>query len=158
MPTAEPYPGDPALLPTPFTAEEIRAGCPEGRTIRLRVTEADGSSYRRLTRYTSCDADGATIESWRVDADGLPVGEVRKERSTWLELQQHAAFPADRTTVETGTVELAMGSYPCRIYTVGGPSGPRFWFAAAFPGMPVRYEIPTEGGTEVTELIRDVTP
>lgn len=156
MPTDDPYLVRPGLLPTPFSADEIRAGCPEGRTLRLRVTPPDGASYFRKSRYTSCDADGTTIETWRVDEHGLPIGEVRTERSTWQELEDHASFPADQTDVESATIALAMGTYPCQVYTVGGPSGPRFWFALAFPGMPVRYEIPTETGTEVTELVRDL--
>lgn len=153
MPTDDPRQPEPGLLPTPFTADEIRAGCPEGHTVRLRVTEPDGTSYRRLSRYTGCDEAGATIESWRVDEHGLPVGDVHSERSTWRELQEHASFPADRTTVEPGTLDLATGSHWCWVYTVGGTAGPRFWFADAFPGMPVRFEIPTADGVETTEMI-----
>lgn len=158
MPTDDPYVVAPGLLPAPFSAEEIRAGCPEGRTLRLRVTAPDETSYFRKSRYTACDAEGVTIDTWRVDEHGLPVGEIHSERSTWQELQENASFPADQTVVENTQVVLAMGTYPCRVYTVGGPSGPRFWFVDSFPGMPVRYEIPTETGTEVTEVVRDLTP
>jgi hypothetical protein len=132
---------EPGRAPTPFTAAEIRQGCPPGRTIRLLV-EADGSeAFIRVNRFVDCDADGATIERTRLDAHGEPVGPVEAHRSTWGELQAHASFPADRTTVSAEVLEIPVGVLECQRYTVtDGSSVETFWFATSAPGMPVKVE------------------
>jgi hypothetical protein len=145
------------LAPTPFTADEIRAGCPEGRTIRLLVESSCATPYVRVNRFLACDEEGATIESWRPIDDCGTGGRVEHTRTSWLELQRHAAFPADATTIEPGTVELCFGTFDCLVYTL--TSGPRFWFANALPGMPVKYEMPDgDGWVDVTTVISDERP
>jgi hypothetical protein len=124
----------PGLAPTPFTADEIRAGCPAGRTIELRVVEDGAEPYVRYNRYVSCDETGATIERGRHDG-----GDPTSGRATWAELQAHASFPAAVTTIEPETIELPLGVVDCLRYTVrDGDDETVFWFAPAFPGMPVR--------------------
>lgn len=141
------------LLPTPFTAAEIRRGCPPGRTIRLRVVPTDGPPYERVSRFVDCDAEGATVESWVVGDDGEQVG-LATDRSSWLDLQRHAAFPVDGTTVTDESLDLGFGRFACRVYTRAG--GARFVFATTLPGMPVRYEIPDGAGrVAVTEMVAD---
>jgi hypothetical protein len=141
------------LLPTPFTAQEIRRGCPSGRTIRLLVEPADGTPYKRVSRFSDCDESGATIESWRVLPDGERA-DVSSVRSTWLDLQRHAAFPEDSTRVTQSTIDLPFGAFACLVFT--SDSGARFDFATDLPGMPARYEIPVGGGgVEVTTMVAD---
>jgi hypothetical protein len=135
---------DPHILgagraPTPFTADEIRQGCPPGRTIRLLVEPGGAEPFVRTNRFVDCDADGATIERSRLGADGTPMGPVDASRSTWAELQAHASFPADRTTIVADTLELQIGVLDCLRYTVtDGSSVDTFWFARSAPGMPVK--------------------
>jgi hypothetical protein len=50
----------PGRAPTPFTAEEIRDGCPAGRTIRLRVDMVGQASFQRCSRFAE-------------DLPGMPV-------------------------------------------------------------------------------------
>jgi hypothetical protein len=141
------------LLPTPFSAAEIRAGCPAGRTIRLVVEPVSGAPYERLNRFVECDAEGATIESWVVAADGEPV-DRSADRSTWLDLQRHASFPAATTRRTQETVDLPLGNLECLVYT--RDSGARFVFATGHAGMPARYELPDgAGGVEVTTMVAD---
>ncbi|WP_051159361.1 hypothetical protein [Agromyces subbeticus] len=159
----------PGLLPTPFTADEIRRASGTGKTIRLLVEEPGGQRYERVNRFSNCDDQGATLERWRVAADGGVDGEVSTARVTWHELQGHAAFPIERTTVTDEVLELPIGRLACRRYGVHGdePGEPdesadaaaeTFWFAASHPGMPVRYEVPTPAGTQRTTVIAvDVT-
>lgn len=143
--------------PTPFTADEIRAGCPDGRTITLLVEPAGGEPFRRVNRYRDADHDGVTIDRWTLGPDGERVGEVAATRSTWLELQAHASFPADVTTVTRETVELPLGEVEALRYRVGtGADAATFWFAPAHPGMPVRYESPSAaGGVDRTTVVSD---
>jgi len=171
----------PGLLPTPFTADEIRTGCPDGRTIRLFVEPAEGEPFERVNRFVEADETGATIERWWVGPDGLVDGEVERERTSWLDLQRHAAFPADRTTSSRETLELPIGTVECLRYdvrpeasvgasvsaadaapgavtgaVVDGHAVATFWFSLAHPGMPVRYEqVADAGGIDRTTMVGD---
>jgi hypothetical protein len=139
--TADPHILGPGLLPTPFTASEIREGCPDGRLIRLLV-EVDGQApMHRTNRFRDGDAEGATFESQRLTLDDEPVGAVEAGRTTWHELQAHASFPADSTTRTAVTIETPLGTLECLRYTqIEGESVSTFWFATSAPGMPIRYE------------------
>lgn len=146
------------LLPTPFTAAEIRAASGAGKTIRLLVEEPDGARYERVNRFSECDDEGATLERWRVAVDGGVDGEVSTARVTWIELQGHAAFPAGRTIVSEDVLELPIGRVECRRYDVriddsADAATEIFWFATAHPGMPVRYEVLTPAGTQRTTVV-----
>jgi len=141
MNARDPHILGPGLLPTPFSADEIRAGCPVGRTIRLLVEREGVEPSLRTNRFIAADDDGAIIESQRLTIGGEPIGEPVADRSTWLQLQEHAAFPADRTTRTTTTVELPFGVLECLRYDmVEGDTTNTFWFARVAPGMPVKYQ------------------
>ena len=139
----------PDHLPTPFSAADIRAGCPLGRTIRLR-SDAPGRepTFRRI-RFVEVDADGAMQELQSTDAGGLPTGEPTRHRSSWLELQQHASLPASATLIEEDDLTLPFGTEACWRYTVGGGDGGEerstLWFAMGRAGMPVQVERQVSG-------------
>ena len=146
-PGDDPHVLAPGTAPTPFTADEIRRGCPHGRRITLLVEPADGPTYRRVSEFVDPDAEGATLRRWRIGADGEPVGPVESARTTWLDLQRHASFPEAVTRVGRERVDLPLGHFDTLRYTVGeGEDAETFWFALAYPGMPVRFEGPGEGG------------
>lgn len=150
----------PDHLPTPFTAAEIRAGCPPGRTVRSLVVETGAESIVRVTRFVSCDADGADRESWAETPDGRRLTEPTPDHSTWLEFQEHASMPADATRIDEETIEIPAGTYDCLRYTrVDGDTIATFWFAKAAPGMPLRFE-ERVGGELVysSTAIEDVRP
>ncbi|HEX2222159.1 MAG TPA: hypothetical protein VHK06_06500 [Candidatus Limnocylindria bacterium] len=142
----------PDRAPTPFTADEIRRGCPAGRTIRLLV-ELDGqAAYLRLNRFVDCDEGGATIERQRLTIDGEAVGGTEADRVTWHDLQAHASFPARQTLIASEPLDLPLGVLDCLRYTVtDGPTVETFWFARTAPGMPVKYM--TEEGGRVTSSV-----
>src|SRR5437660_4713867 len=102
----------PGLAPTPFTAEEIRDGCPQGRTIHLLV-DRSGEQFVRFNRYVSCDEAGATIERGLLDDV-----DVEMEWTSWRDLQAHAAFPETQTTIDRETIDLPVGQVDCLRYTV----------------------------------------
>jgi hypothetical protein len=158
--TGDPHVLAPGRAPSPFTADEIRRGCPPGRTIRLLVATASGDAWERVNRFTDCDDEGAVIESWRVGSDGRPAGPVERRRSTWLELQGHASFPSEVTSIEPETIELPVGAVECLRYTVdSGPGAVTFWFSVAHPGMPVRWVAPGEdGGLDTTTMVASEMP
>jgi len=131
----------PDHLPTPFSATQIREGCPLGRIILLREeTPGDPSTHRQI-RFVEVDPDGAVQEYRACDAGGRPSGEAACRRSGWIDLQRHASQPADATLVDEVELELPFGTFACWRYTVSASGVERrFWFARALPGMPVQVE------------------
>jgi hypothetical protein len=131
--------------PTPFTAEEIRIGCPAGRTIRL-VVDDGGSRYIRTIRFVAVDENAANQESAAFTVDGEALGEPAIARTTWLEFQEHASFPAAQTTIGREALSSPLGRLECLVYVVeDGDSTTRYWFAATKPGMPVKVETQAAG-------------
>ena len=132
-------------LPTPFTAEEIRRACPAGRTLTMLVERPDAAPERQVNRFGEVDDEGCVIEAWAERADGS-LTPAEREHATWLELQAHASFPADRTEVERVMLETPLGELLCERYTVSGEPTRRLWFDVGRPGMPVAYEHTSQAG------------
>lgn len=131
----------PDHLPTPFTAAEIREGCPPGRTVRSLVVAAGADPYVQVTRFVSGDEAAAEQDSWTETIDGRQLTEPRRHRSTWLEFQRHASMPAAQTRIERESIDIPAGHYDCLRYTrTDGDRVDTFWFATAAPGMPLKFE------------------
>jgi hypothetical protein len=156
----DPHVLGPDLLPTPFTADEIREGCPEGRLTRTRVQSGDEAPHERFSRFVDCDDTGAVMERGLVTADGSPVGEPLRARMTWRDLQAHAAFPSERTTVAHEVIETPLGQLECLRYTVlAGADIDTFWFDTGRPGMPVQVTTERDGHiVESSTMIADERP
>jgi hypothetical protein len=146
-PTApDPYLLAPDHLPTPFTAAEIRDGCPSGRTLRIRIERTGDDPVIRVVRYVETDADGTVQESWTEGLDGSRLSDPERERSTWLELQEHASFPKASTERTEEELTIPAGRFACLRYTRTDPEAIwRFWFALGLPGQPVRFEREANG-------------
>jgi hypothetical protein len=147
--TEDPHRLHPDHLPTPFSADEIRRGCPPGRTVRSLVVEAGSEPFISVTRFVSGDAEGADQESWRETTDGARLTEPKRRRSTWLDFQGHASMPAATTDIAEETIDIPAGRFDCLRYTRReADSVMTFWFAKTWPGMPLRFE-EHEAGTLV---------
>ena len=147
MTDPDPHVLAPGLAPTPFTAAEIRTGCPEGRVSVVR--HRDGLT---AIRFVEGDDEGAWIEDTPLDEEGRPAGAVERERSSWLELQEHAAFPVEHTTIDRVELLGPLEQRRCLRYRVRrGEVTLVFWFAVDLPGMPIRVDR-CEGGQTVTTL------
>jgi hypothetical protein len=137
----DPHQLHPDHLPTPFTADEIRVACQPGRTLRFRIERAGEEPVIRISRYVSADPDGAVQESWAETLEGVHLSEPGSERSTWLELQEHASFPTGTTTLAEKELSIPAGQFDCLCYTrLESDSTWRFWFARDLPGQPIRFE------------------
>src|SRR5262249_46957224 len=121
----DPHVLDPAHAPTPFTAADIRDGSPAGKTMTLRVEAEGAEPFLRVNRYVEVDEQGVLIGRGRATSAGPPMAPPQGGRATWLELQAHASFPAEQTTIESGDVETPMGSLACLRYTVRDGSSVR---------------------------------
>lgn len=156
--TRDPYVLAPGRAPTPFTAAEIRGGCPAGRIIRLRVDAVGETPFHRVSRFVECDEAGATIERSRLSLDGSPIAEPEVDRVTWRDLQAHASFPAEDTTIASERIETAIGALDCLRYTVRrGATDQVFWFARDLPGMPIQSLTRTDGQVVTTASVVDNT-
>jgi hypothetical protein len=145
--TSDPHILGPGLLPTPFTADEIRDATGSGTTIHLLLEGPDGPLGENINRFHDTDAEGATLDRWS-PADPKAVV---SDRVTWLDLQGHAAFDAETTTMATESLTTPLGDLTCRRYDTADGT---FWFSSAHPGMPVVYE--SEGmRTTVLSIERD---
>ncbi|KRC61407.1 hypothetical protein ASE14_11050 [Agromyces sp. Root81] len=65
---SDPHVLGPGLLPTPFTADEIRAASGSGKLIRILVEQPDGETFERINHLIDCDDEGATVEHWPTPA------------------------------------------------------------------------------------------
>lgn len=133
----------PGHAPTPFTAEEIRQGCPTGRTVTARTEAAGEPDGVDVTVFLVTDEVGAVLES-----NGTA------HRVTWRDLQSHASFPADVTSIDHDLVEIPLGKMECLRYRVAGDDTvSSFWFARDRPGMPVLFMTERAGSIISTTFV-----
>lgn len=141
-------PGDPHILapgmaPTPFTAEEIRRGCPPGRTVTIRVREGEGPARLDTTRFLSGDLEKTVMERTVREEGGGPASVQQTITARWEDLQAHASFEASRTSVRKEKLISEMGPFDCLRYTVTRDAGVAdFWFAVELPGAPIKVRAP----------------
>lgn len=127
--------------PTPFTAEQIRRGCPDGRQIAFRIRQEGQPELHNRMRFDDGDEGGASVESTMLTATGTTIGEPQRARSSWSELQAHASFPITQTTIiPVDDVGSELGPMPGWLYRVRQADGGTklLWFATSLPGPPVR--------------------
>jgi hypothetical protein len=142
-----------AMLPTPFTAEQIRDEWVEGFRLTMRRWALNGERLERW-RVVTADADGVEIEIAVVDAEGVVAGEPTIGRSTWQELRDHASFPAAAATRSRVSRSTALGELEGWRYTVTGPEAgmtSELFFADSLPGAPVQMTT-WQAGEKVLEL------
>ena len=70
--------------PTPFSAEEIRRACPQGRWNLFETAHPGKPRSYQLTTFTKVDEDGAELEAVNVDEEGERIGEVYRKSATWI--------------------------------------------------------------------------
>lgn len=99
------------------------------------MTTSDGVETTSMSRFSECDAEGATITS-----DG------QAHRVTWRDLQAHASFPAESTAIANETISTPLGELECLRYVTTRDDGTHtFWFDTARPGMPVSHKLERDG-------------
>lgn len=134
-----------ATLPTPYTAEAIRAANPPGTRLRMRVETYGRPAVLRETAFIAGDETRATMEGRLLAATGEAIAPVTTSTATWTELRDHAAFPAAAASRERTTVDVAAGSFEAWRYDVRGDEAgagttTSYWFADDRPGPPVLVE------------------
>ncbi len=133
------------FAPTPYSANEIKLNCPQGRVIVFQVETSGKPLFFQTMKFGTESQDGTVVESTITDAAGNIVGQKQFIVSKWTELQAHASFPEDRTRIETQEFTTPLGTFDCWLYTISSEtnavkSEKRFWFAKILPGPPICYE------------------
>jgi hypothetical protein len=142
----------PDHAPTPFSAAEIREGCPAGRVSIFRVESPTGGESLLAFRFQGGDEESSKLEIVTTDLEGEELSPPRAGGSKWTELQAHASYPADGTTITTEMLTTPAGTFECWLYTVSrGELTTKAWFAKDLPGPPVQ-SITTKGETEQVRM------
>jgi hypothetical protein len=158
-PAAEPVSVEgpaPAILPTPFTADQIRDEWIRGFELRIRRWTAEAEAFEHW-KVIAADDEGVDIESVSLTADGTPTGDPRVQHSSWTQLRDHASFPADRSKREETTRTTPLGELEGWLYTVEDPGTgvvSEFFFAHGLAGAPVFVHVIHDG--EIVEIFEQI--
>jgi hypothetical protein len=140
---------EPGHAPTPFSAAEIRAACPEGRHNLFEMRSTGKEPLYQLATFLFCDEWGAEFEAVFVNEQGGQLGGTKRTSASWEQMQARASFPADATVIDRERHRVPGGSFDCWHYTItdgeGGEMEQHFWFARSLPGPPIHVEQITDG-------------
>ena len=132
----------PDHLPTPFSAEEIRRGCPAGRMIKFLIETPDKPISYQVFDFKEGTEESAHFEAYTLDENGNVIGPKNNATLKWTDLQAHASYAKKNTTVNREFKTIASGTFDCWQYTMttedhGKTKESRYWFAIALPGPPI---------------------
>ena len=126
------------LLPTPYTADQIRDACVQG--LQIHWDNRDGANTVRQVWTVVEHGEEQVSFAYAIEGE-----ETVTRQFGWEELRQHASFPAASTTKEDVTLETAMGPVEAWHYTVAGEPRKDFWFAKEWAGPPALMTVTHEG-------------
>lgn len=142
----------PGHAPTPYSADEIRKGCPAGRTTKFMIEMIGQPTSYQLLTFVAHSTEGTGFESIELDWEGNQVGEKQTAQAGWEELQSHASFPEANTRISSESYMTPAGKFDCWLYVVttekeGKKEEARYWFAKSLPGAPIYVEQAIDGNT-----------
>jgi hypothetical protein len=147
----------PTVLPTPYTAEQIRDAMPAGTRLQMRLLTGT-TTKNTLWEVTQADATAVSIRYTDLDADGLPTGTPTEDVAFWTDLRDHARFDHPGADRRRTTFTTALGTWHGWKYTTPvAPTGDLpggvqiFLFADLLPGPPVSLS-EVRGGRTVMQL------
>ncbi len=134
--------GDPAnMLPTPYTAAQIRQAHPNETVVKTKITAADNEVSYLVIRFHDGNETEIHFTSQPCSETGEAVGESSVSQATWEDLRQHALFPASSTKRSEVELESVFGKQACWLYEVQQPDGlMRLWFSKSMAGAPILVE------------------
>jgi hypothetical protein len=138
----------PTEAPTPFRSDEIRRDCPSGSWRRFQVESLGNkgwiTQYQTTTFVVSSEVS-TEVESVDSDSTGEFLGQPQRITATWKQLQAHASFSAENTTIESVPLALGADEFKTWHYTItatdaGIKTVTHMWFAKTLAGPPVYME------------------
>ena len=125
--------------PTPFSAAEIREACTDGsyRTFRSEGMQMPGSFLRM--KFADGTDESCTVFNLVLDERMEIVSELPGPPTKWTDLQSHASYAAELTTIVEAETLVTAGTFDCWLYSVAEPEGGmwQYSFARELPGPPV---------------------
>ena len=125
--------------PTPYSAAEIREACTDGTylTFRSEGMQMPGS-YLKM-KFTNGTDESCTVLNLVLDERMEAVSQLPGPPTTWTDLQSHASYPAEVTTIVEAEASVTAGTFDCWLYSVEEPDGGawQYSFARELPGPPV---------------------
>ncbi len=142
----------PDHAPTPYSADDIRRACGPGRRNTYRIEAKGEQPYLMATEWFGGGAKTGEASFTKLDLDGETVAGPGRTEMEWRDLQKHASYPGDVTTIEETTVEVGAGEFAVWLYTVRRDDlVERVWFAKDLPGPPV-LKIDERDGAEESRM------
>ena len=131
------------LAPVPFPPGELADNLAVGSTIKYRMAPAGQPPFYVTTEFVTVDDAGTTMRDVHTELDGTPRGEPRTTEATWRELESHAHFPRESTTIADDVVDVPAGRFEAYRYEItaavdGAQTTTRLWFGKELPGPPVK--------------------
>lgn len=142
---------EPTMLPTPFTADQIRDAMPFGAHILIRTRSEAGEGSLDWT-VTEATATHVRLRTLVTPEGGAPL-EPHELYTSWSELRTHAQFSSAEARRVRARVVTPFGKLDGWKYVVrriddeGVKSREVMWFADAMPGPPMRMWTLTTGGS-----------
>jgi hypothetical protein len=140
----------PDHAPTPFSAEEIREGCPRNRRVVFQVETFNQPVVFQTLTFVSVYEEKVVFETLTTGMDGKRIGSKQLTTGTWKDLQSHASFPQAQTKIRKESFTVPAGTFDCWRYEVtlqkdGKTDTQHFWFALKLPGPPICFEEAVDG-------------
>lgn len=139
-----------AMLPTPYTAEQIREAWQPGFSVEMRTIEAGAESRRRMT-VLSATSEAGVVRSESFAANGKPSEPPSDFTASWSQLRDHALFEATKAKRVRAECRSQLGLMPGWRYIAPQANGDTLTmcFADATPGPPVEV-VALRGGAVVS--------
>ena len=133
------------MAPTPFSAEQIRGFCNNGREYRFLIENLGHPKQYQIMSFGKGDAERALLDSRATDMTGRALGTAQRSSPTWGALQAHASFPEKDCQIVTDSIQGPAMSHECWVYRIQGyqegqPTETLFCFAKDMPGPPILME------------------
>jgi len=151
----------PDYAPTPFSAEELYRGFPEGTELKFELGEPDQPHQFQTMTFTGITETEVLVQVDMADADGTSLPATPPSKAKWADLQSHGSFPAATTTISREYKASKFGKVECWHYTVSsaeeGPSVvSHYWWDVKRPGPPIELTTEADGVTVFKlEMISD---
>jgi hypothetical protein len=138
-PSAEERTLEEGFAPTPFTAAQIREGCPSGTRVLYHVEHPVKPPQRVLFSFDKADDKEVDLVITDLDLKNKVTSVPNSMRTTWEEIQARSSTPIENTVITQEQVTVPAGTFDCMLYTVTKPSEKgnvidKFWFAYKLPG------------------------
>jgi hypothetical protein len=145
-----------ANLPTPYTADQLRAAFPAGTELKFRISAPGEPAVIQHWVFSAPSETGVSVTSKVLAEDGALIKDEGESVTAWTALRDHAAFPAAKTTRSNATVTVPAGTFQTWHYDVqdegegGVPIVRRYDFDPANPGPPVKMVVEAGGVAVMT--------